>query len=85
MRYYIALLAIPLLTTPCLAAGDDDAQCTARYAELVNRAAGYSEDAQIKRLIEADLQRAKKEQAEGDADECIEALDHAAQLLANGG
>jgi cellobiose-specific phosphotransferase system component IIA len=38
----------------------------------------------MKRLILADLRRALKEAAEGDADECMEALDHAAQLLAEG-
>ena len=36
----------------------------------------------MKRLIEADLSRARKEEAEGDADECIEAMDHANKLIA---
>lgn len=61
---------------------DDAATCTARMAELNGKAADYKGPERMRRLIEADLRRASKEQAEGDADECIEALDHAAKLLA---
>ena len=60
----------------------DMAACTARQPELIKQTAEFKGDPQIKRLIEADLTRAKKEQAEGDGDECVEALDHAAKLLA---
>ena len=51
-------------------------------AELNRKAADYKGSEQMRWLIEADLRRASKKQAEGDADECIEALDHAAKLLA---
>ena len=76
----IALLvtAGPALATPA----EDMAACTTRHAEITRQAATYQGDAQIKRLIEADLQRATSEQLEGDGDECLEALDHAAKLLA---
>ena len=72
------LLAFPAIAAPA----DDLAICSTRHAELAKQAAGFNGDARIKRLIDADLKRALKEQAEGDGDECIEALDHAAKLLA---
>ena len=69
--------------SPATAApADDYAACTTRHAELTKQAATYNGDARIKRLIDADLKRALREQAEGDSDECIEALDHATKLLA---
>ncbi len=72
-----------LLASPAFAAATDDAAaCTARRAEISKQAATFNGDARIKRLIDADLKRALKEQAEGDNDECIEALDHATKLLA---
>lgn len=60
----------------------DMAACTARQPDLIKQAADFKGDAQIKRLIDADLKRAQREQVEGDGDECLEALDHAAKLLA---
>ena len=60
----------------------DMAACIARQPELAQKAGAFQGDPQIKRLIEADLRRAQKEQVEGDGDECVEALDHAAKLLA---
>lgn len=78
-----AILALVLLTalgTPARA--DDAAVCKTRQVETAQKAAGFQGDARIKRLIDADLRRASKEESEGDADECIEALDHAAKLLA---
>ncbi len=72
-----------LLACPSLAvAADDSAACTARHAEITKQAAAFNGEARIKRLIDADLSRALREQAEGDSDECIEALDHATKLLA---
>jgi hypothetical protein len=65
-------------------AEDDLAACSARYAELSKQAAAYTGDAHTKRFIDRALKRALREQAEGDADECIEALDHAAKLLGSG-
>ena len=72
------LLACPALAAPA----DDAATCTARQAEIAKQAAAFNGDARTKRLIDADLKRALREQAEGDNDECIEALDHATKLLA---
>ena len=63
-------------------AADDTATCVARHAELTVKVRDYTGDAQLKQLMEADLKRAMKELAEGDADECIEALDHTVKLLA---
>ena len=81
MRF--AVLSLLLLAYPAIAAPADDlATCSTRHAELAKRAAAFNGDARIKRLIDADLKRALKEQAEGDRDECIEALDHATKLLA---
>ncbi len=74
----LLLLAFPAIAAPA----DDFAACTTRHAELSKQAAAYNGDARIKRLIDADLKRALQEQAEGDGDECIEALDHATKLLA---
>lgn len=83
MRTFIlTLLLLPLIAGVALA--DDAADCTRRQVELAKQAAAFQGDAQIKRLIDADLQRARKEQAEGDDNECVEALDHAAKLLAGG-
>lgn len=74
------LLAVPAAASPA----DDIATCSTRHAELSKQAASFNGDARIKRLIDADLKRALKEQAEGDGDECLEALDHATKLLAGG-
>ena len=76
----LSLFALPAAATPA----EDAATCTARHAELSKQAAGFNGDTRIKRLINADLKRALKEQAEGDSSECIEALDHATKLLAGG-
>lgn len=89
----LVLLAAPALAAPAPGtpapaspapgtAADEMAACTARHAELRKQAATFQGDPHFKRLIEADLDRALKEQAEGDGDECLEALDHAAKLLA---
>ena len=82
MRFLV--LSLSLLALPAAAPADDAATCTTRHAELTKQAASFNGDARIKRLIDADLKRALKEQAEGDGDECIEALDHATKLLAGG-
>ncbi len=62
-------------------AADDAAACQARQAELAKQAATFQGETMIKRLIQADFERANRELLEGDADECNEALDHAARLL----
>ena len=56
--------------------------CKARQAELLQKVEQFTGEARMKRLMEADLRRASREEAEGDGDECNEALDHAAKLLA---
>jgi len=76
----LLLLAVPAAASPA----EDLATCSTRHAELTKQAAGFNGETRIKRLIDADLKRAMKEQAEGDGDECIEALDHATMLLAGG-
>ena len=81
MMFLVLALAAPLAGQ---AWADDAATCTARIAELSRKAAEYKGPERMRRLIEADLIRASREQAEGDADECMEALDHAARLLAGG-
>ncbi len=80
MRFVVfgLLLACPAVAAPA----DEAAVCTARHAGITKQAATFTGDARIKRLIDADLKRALREQAEGDSDECIEALDHATKLLA---
>lgn len=79
------VLSLLLFSVPAVASPAQDlATCSTRHAELSKQAAAFNGDAQIKRLIDADLRRALKEQAEGDGDECIEALDHATKLLAGG-
>jgi 1,4-dihydroxy-2-naphthoyl-CoA synthase len=61
--------------------GGDSAACTKGQVEVAQKAADYHGEDRIKRLIEADLQRARREEEEGDADECVEALDHAGKLI----
>lgn len=56
------------------------ADCTAEMEGVAARLDSIKEE-RIKQLVEFDLKRAKKELAEGDADECQEAMDHAKQLL----
>ena len=85
MRFFVLSLSLSLFALPAAATpAEDAATCTARHAELTKQAAGFNGDTRIKRLIDADLKRALREQAEGDGNECIEALDHATRLLAGG-
>ncbi len=62
-------------------AADDAATCRTRHADLTQKAQSYQGDAMMKKIIQADLDRATRELREGDADECLEALDHADKLL----
>ena len=79
----ILLFGLVLLCGSVSASHAQDADvCTRRHDELKAKAASFQGEQQIKRLIDADLDRAMQEQLEGDADECMEALDHAAKLLA---
>lgn len=78
-----ALLAAVILITFAGAAhaADPVAACQARHAELSKKATEFKGETMIKRIIQADLDRATRELIEGDADECNEALDHATKLL----
>lgn len=83
MRIFVlSLVFLPIAALPSRA--EDVAACLARDVVLTHQADTFAGDAKMKRLIEADLKRAKKEADEGDAEECMEALDHAAKLLAGG-
>ena len=80
-------LALCLLLSSSTAAmaenrGGDFQACTQGQVEVAKRAADFQGEEMIKKLIAADLRRARKEEAEGDADECLEALDHAKKLIA---
>ena len=77
-----ALILIPF--AGAVGKGSDDGldACRKGQSELVKKVSDYHGEGRIKRLIEADLTRAGKEEAEGDADECLEALDHADKLIA---
>lgn len=81
----ILALSLVLLSAAALPAlAEDLAACLARDAALSRQAQNFPGEARMKRLIDADLKRAKQEAAEGDADECTEALDHATKLLGGG-
>ncbi len=82
MRFIALSLFLAAPALALAAPADDSAACAARHAEIAKQAAEFNGDARVKRLIDADLKRALREQAEGDSDECIEALDHATKLLA---
>jgi hypothetical protein len=74
----LVFLAMGLAT----AQADDLAACKTRRVELNKQAEGFTGSDRIKRLIQADLNRAGTEITEGDAEECMEALEHATNLLA---
>ena len=77
------LIGVVLMSTAAYAGEAEDlAACKAQHVELTAKAASFQGDTRMKRLIDADLRRAAKEASDGDADECKEALDHAAKLLA---
>ena len=80
----LALSLVFLSVAALPSRAEDVAACRARDVVMTRQADTFTGDAKLKRLIDADLKRAKKEAAEGDAEECMEALDHAAKLLAGG-
>lgn len=77
----ILLAAAFLLLAGAAHAADTVEACRARQAELSQQAQHYQGEPMMKRIIQADLDRALREARENDADECMEALDHATQLL----
>ena len=78
-------LALALSTAPLFPAAadntDDLKACHMRQIELQAKARDFKGEDRMRRLIEADLRRASREESEGDGDECLEALDHAVKLL----
>ena len=81
MRSLFAGIVLICAATGAAYAADDAAACQARHADLTAQATKFQGETMTKRLIQADLDRATRELLEGDADECNEALDHAAKLL----
>ena len=83
MHRLVLVLGV-LVSTGALAAGagGDLNSCAKGRVEVARQAADFHGEDRIKQLINADLTRAQKELNEGDADECIEALDHARKLIA---
>jgi hypothetical protein len=82
---YRLILLFVLITVTGAAAMDRDSDlevCRNDRLDVAKQAAAYHGEDRIARLIHADLMRARKEEAEGGADECIEALDHAKKLIA---
>ncbi len=73
---FSVILTVWLLASPALAAEG----CKARIAELGPHGQAI-QNARLRELFSFDLERASKELAEGDEDECAEAVDHAAHLL----
>jgi hypothetical protein len=84
MRWRVSALLTMLIPLSGAAArdngGDFDA-CMKGQVEVARLAKDFQGEDRIRRLINADLTRAKKEEAEGDADECLEALEHAKKLI----
>ncbi len=80
LRSIAAILLFLTVGNPAHAA-DDAKQCQARQIEIAKKTDAFTGDPMMKKLIEADLRRATRELIEGDADECMEALDHATKLL----
>ena len=81
-RLAVLLVLVPLATAWAKDRGGDFDACNKGQAEVARQAADFHGEARIKQLIDADLVRAQKELYEGDADECVEALDHARKLIA---
>lgn len=81
-RFAVLLILLPLVDAAAENRGGDFDACTKGQVEVAAKAAEFHGEDRIKRLIQADITRARKEENEGDADECIEALDHAKKLLA---
>lgn len=78
----LILTALVLISISGLAyAADDGAACQARQAQVATRVEAFKGDTMVRRIMLADLDRAERELAEGDPDECMEALDHTEKLL----
>jgi len=81
-RLGLLLILFPLAFAAAKDRGDDFDACRKGRLELARKATDYHGEARIKRLIEADVVRAQREEGEGDADECLEAVEHGNKLIA---
>lgn len=80
MRALFAAVMLVLFAGAASAA-DTVASCQTRHDELSKKVGDFKGEEMAKRVIQADLERATREMIEGDADECMEALDHATKVL----
>ncbi|WP_428486831.1 hypothetical protein [Rhodopila sp.] len=83
LRLALVLILIPFADAAARDRGGDFDACNKSQVDFAKNASGYHGEDRIKQLIDADLTRARREEAEGDADECLEALDHAKKLIAD--
>jgi hypothetical protein len=74
----LPMLAMAVVGNDAAIAAD---ACTDGQMEMAVKAKEFQGEPRIKQLIDADLKRARREQAEGDTDECLEALEHAGKLI----
>ena len=81
MLKFIAAYMLVVAIVSTAHAADGGKQCQARQVEIAKKTDAFTGEPMMKKLIEADLRRATQELIEGDADECMEALDHATKLL----
>jgi hypothetical protein len=72
-----------LFAVPATVVGADLDACVKGQTDVAKRVTDFHGESRIKQLIQADLDRAQREQAEGDADECNEAIDHANKITVN--
>ncbi len=82
LAFVLVTLLLPVASALGAGKGGDFDACTKGQAEVAKQAAAFQGEDRIRQLIAADLTRAQKELYEGDADECVEALDHARKLIA---
>jgi hypothetical protein len=82
LRLVLILTLIPLAGAIARDRGGDFEACRKGQSEIAEKASNFHGEDRVRRLIEADLIRAKREEAEGDADECLEAIEHANKLIA---
>ena len=80
-RLMLIMLLLPFAAAAEKDKGSDYEACEKGRVEVAKKASEFNGNERIKRLINADIVRAGKEQAEGDPDECLEALDHATKLI----
>ena len=80
-RLTLILLLLPFAAAAATDKASDYEACEKGRVEVAKKASEFHGTERMKRLIDADIIRAGKEQAEGDPDECLEALEHATKLI----